>query len=232
MHQIRRSEERGHAEHGWLSAKHSFSFASYFDPEWMGFRNLKVINQDRIQPNQGFGTHPHKNMEILTYIMRGELKHKDSMGNEAIIRPGEIQRMTAGKGVTHSEWNSSSTEVTELLQIWIEPSVTGLDPSYEQVNIESVLESGERTLIASLEGGPNAVKIHQDVDLYLARWKEARSEVVSLKPDRHVWIQVISGSLIANSVQLDAGDAIAFSNETSVSLEGSGICEYLLFDLN
>jgi redox-sensitive bicupin YhaK (pirin superfamily) len=229
MIQIRHREERGHFDLGWLDTYHTFSFDRYYDPQHMGFRALRVINEDRVAPAQGFGTHPHRDMEILTYILEGALEHKDSMGTGSIIRPGEVQRMSAGTGITHSEFNPSKSEALHLLQIWILPEARGIKPSYEQKQINRNEMKGQLRLIASREPAGDAVKIHQDVRLYGA---VLNGETVKheMQPGRYAWIQVARGSMSVDSSALQAGDGIAISDESQLTLSGNG--EALLFDLN
>ncbi|MDM7921925.1 MAG: pirin family protein [Pyrinomonadaceae bacterium] len=232
MIKIRRSDERGHANHGWLDTYHSFSFADYYDPRFMGFRALRVINEDFIEPAQGFPTHGHRDMEIITYVIDGELSHRDSMGNGETIRPHEVQRMTAGTGVLHSEY-SSPTDKTHILQIWLLPEKQNLQPGYEQKLFPAEEKQGKLKLVASRGGDDGSVHINQDVKLYasiLANGEEATHELAG---DRHAWIQLISGSLEVNGEMLKPGDGAAVSDETELKLKaGSDKTEFLLFDLN
>jgi redox-sensitive bicupin YhaK (pirin superfamily) len=229
MVQIRHRQDRGHFDHGWLNTYHTFSFDRYYDPQHMGFRALRVINEDRVAPAQGFGTHPHRDMEIITYILEGALEHKDSMGTGSIIRPGEVQRMSAGTGITHSEFNPSRNEPVHLLQIWILPEARGIKPSYEQKQINRNEMKGKLQLVASREPSGDAVKIHQDVRLY---GTVLNGETVKhdMQPGRYAWIQVARGSMTVNGSALEAGDGLAVSDERQVTLSGNG--EALLFDLN
>lgn len=229
MIQIRHREERGHFDHGWLDTYHTFSFDRYYDPQHMGFRALRVINEDRVAPAQGFGTHPHRDMEIITYILEGALEHKDSMGTGSIIRPGEVQRMSAGTGITHSEFNPSKSEAVHLLQIWILPEATGIKPSYEQKQIHRNEMKGKLRLIASREPAGDAVKIHQNARLF-ATALNAETVKYPMEPGRYAWIQVARGSMTVNGSALQAGDGIAISDESQLTLSGNG--EALLFDLN
>jgi quercetin 2,3-dioxygenase len=229
MIEIRHRNERGHFDHGWLNTYHTFSFDQYYDAQHMGFRALRVINEDRVAPAQGFGTHPHRDMEIITYILEGALEHKDSMGTGSIIRPGEVQRMSAGTGVTHSEFNPSRSEPVHLLQIWILPEARGIKPSYEQKRINREEMKGELKLLASREPEGDAVLIHQDVRLY-ATTLDGGVVKHDLKPGRYAWIQVARGSMSLNGTKLEAGDGAGVSNEKQVALTGNG--EALLFDLN
>jgi redox-sensitive bicupin YhaK (pirin superfamily) len=229
MIQIRRSQERGHFDHGWLDTYHTFSFDRYYDPQHMGFRALRVINEDRVTPGQGFGTHPHRDMEIITYILEGALEHKDSMGTGSIIQPGEVQRMSAGTGVTHSEFNPSKREAVHLLQIWILPEVRGIKPSYEQKQISRDGMKGKLQLVAAREPTGDAVKIHQDVWLF-ATVLDGETVKYGMQPGRYAWIQIARGSMNVNGTALQAGDGVAVSDERQVNLSGNG--EALLFDLN
>jgi redox-sensitive bicupin YhaK (pirin superfamily) len=232
---IRKSNERGHANHGWLDTYHTFSFDSYFDHKFMGFRSLRVINEDRVAPANGFGTHGHNDMEIITYVLEGALEHKDSMGNVGVIRPGEVQRMSAGSGVRHSEYNQSETDPVHLLQIWILPASKGVKPSYEQQNF--TVEERSRTLkqIAASDAGKNgsnAVKVHQDVSLYSSILQPNESVKYDLAPDRYAWVQVARGSADLNGLDLHAGDGAAVEKESALQLTGKQKdTEILLFDL-
>jgi redox-sensitive bicupin YhaK (pirin superfamily) len=229
MIEVRHSNERGHLNHGWLDTYHTFSFDRYYDPQHMGFRSLRVINEDRVAPGRGFGTHPHRDMEIITYILEGALEHKDSMGTGSIIRPGEIQRMSAGTGVTHSEFNPSKTEPVHLLQIWILPDARGIQPSYEQKEFSREEMRGRLRLIAARNPIDDAVKIHQDLRLF-ATVLDGDSVKYELGSGRYAWIQVARGSMQLNGTALEAGDGVALSNEASLHLSGRG--EALVFDLN
>ena len=231
MIQIRRSADRGHANHGWLDSRHTFSFADYHDPRFMGFRALRVINEDRVQPGRGFGTHPHRDMEIVSYVIDGALEHKDSMGTGSIITPGEVQRMSAGTGVTHSEFNHSKTDQVHFLQIWILPERAGLPPSYEQ----RAFPAGERRnvlkLVASRDGRNGSVTVHQNLDLYATLLASGAATELALRPGRHAWVQVVRGQVRANGEQLTAGDGAALSDERAVRIEAEAEAELLLFDL-
>ena len=232
MINIRRSNERGHANHGWLDTRFSFSFADYYDPQFMGFRNLRVINEDFIEPAQGFPKHGHRDMEIITYMISGELSHRDSMGNGETIHPNEVQRMTAGTGVLHSEY-SSPTDRTHLLQIWILPEKKNLQPGYEQKLFPSEDKQGKLKLIASRGGDDGSVHINQDVKLYAAVLNETDEVSYTLADGRHAWIQLISGSLDVNGETLNAGDGAAISDESTLSIKSlADGSEFLLFDLN
>jgi redox-sensitive bicupin YhaK (pirin superfamily) len=227
---VRRSEHRGHADHGWLKTYHTFSFASYFDPNQAGYRSLRVINEDWIKGGQGFGTHPHENMEIITYIIEGELEHKDSMGNGSIIRRGELQRMTAGTGITHSEFNPSDKD-THLLQIWIYPERADLDPGYGQKDFSDLWKPNELTLLASQCGRQSSLIVHQDIDLYGGFLESGKQLEYPTALDRHTWIQVVKGAVIVNGTQLDAGDGVAVDEEKLITIDASEESEFLLFDL-
>jgi quercetin 2,3-dioxygenase len=232
MINIRRSNERGHANHGWLDTHFSFSFADYYDPNFMGFRNLRVINEDFIEPAQGFPKHGHRDMEIITYMISGELSHRDSMGNGETIRPNEVQRMTAGTGVLHSEY-SSPTDRTHLLQIWILPEKRNLQPSYEQKEFGREEKQGQLRLIAARGGDDGAVHINQDVKVYASVLKDGDDLDYELSPGRHAWIQLIRGSLELNNAKLEAGDGAAISDEALLTLRSlAEDTEFLLFDLN
>ena len=232
MISVRPGAERGHFDHGWLDTYHTFSFASYHDPKHMGFRSLRVINEDRVQPAEGFGTHAHRDMEILTWVLAGALEHKDSMGNGSIIRPGDIQRMSAGTGVTHSEFNPSSDEPVHLLQIWLLPIKRGLTPGYEEKRFPPETRRGSLRLIAARDGREGAVTIHQDADLWTALLEPGQSVRHGLEPGRHAWLHVTGGSVKANGVSLGAADGAAVSGEKAVEVTATDRAEILLFDLN
>lgn len=232
MINIRRSNERGHAHHGWLDTRFSFSFADYYDPRFMGFRDLRVINEDYIEPAQGFPKHGHRDMEIITYMISGELSHRDSLGNGETIRPNEVQRMTAGTGVLHSEY-SSPTDKTHLLQIWILPEKKNLTPSYEQKLFAPEEKHGKLRLVASRGGDDGSVRINQDVSLYASILKAGEELEHSIDDGRHVWMQLISGSVEANDERLEKGDGAAISEEKSLRIKAlEDNTEFLLFDLN
>ncbi|MEO6656533.1 MAG: pirin family protein [Pyrinomonadaceae bacterium] len=229
---IRRTHERGHANHGWLDTHFTFSFADYYDPQFMGFRDLRVINEDVIEPGQGFPKHGHRDMEIITYMISGELSHRDSMGNGETIRPNEVQRMTAGTGVLHSEF-SSETDKTHLLQIWILPEQNRLTPSYEQKLFSSEEKSGKLRLVASRGGDDGSIHINQNVKLYASILRKGEQISLDLAKERHAWIQLIGGSLDVNGKILHAGDGAAVSDEAVLKLKASDDdTEFLLFDLN
>jgi quercetin 2,3-dioxygenase len=229
MISIRHRDERGHANHGWLDTYHTFSFDTYYDTQFMGFRSLRVINEDRVAPGKGFPTHPHRDMEIITYILEGALEHKDSMGTGSIIRPGDAQRMSAGTGITHSEFNASKTEPVHLLQIWILPDVHGIKPSYEQKKLDREKMRGHWLVIASKNPSSDAVTIHQDAKLSAAILEGDQPLKYQLDRQRYAWLQVARGRLQVNRESLDAGDGIAFAEEAAIEVAGKG--EALLFDL-
>ena len=227
----RASDERGHANHGWLDTYHTFSFADYHDPAQMGFRSLRVINEDRVRPGHGFGTHPHLDMEIVTYVLEGALAHQDSMGNGSTIRPHEVQRMSAGTGITHSERNASKTEAVHLLQIWILPERRGLAPGYEERTFPPEEKRGRLRLVASRDARDGSVTIHQDVDLFASNLEPGERVEHALRPGRHAWIQVARGALAVNGVALAAGDGAAASDEARLSISATEPSELLVFDL-
>ena len=229
----RKSSDRGHAEIGWLKAKYTFSFSRYYDPAHMGFRTLRVMNEDRVAPGRGFGTHPHDNMEILTYIISGQLKHQDSTGAAAIIGPGDVQHMTAGSGIEHSEVNASATDPVHLLQIWIEPERMNLPPGHEEGNF-STAQAPHRNrlrLVAAKDPADGALKVYQDVRLYAATLDAGREAAHALAPGRHAWIQVVRGGLGVNGTALAAGDGAAISDEKALKIRANEESEFLLFDL-
>jgi len=231
MLNLRRAHERGHAQHGWLDSWHTFSFADYQDAAHMGFRNLRVINEDRVQPGRGFGTHPHRDMEIVTYVLEGALEHKDSMGNGSIIRPGEVQRMSAGTGVFHSEYNASKTEGVHFLQIWMLPGQRGIAPGYEQKRFEPATRRGALRLVASPDGADGSVTVHTDARLYAALLEDGERATHTLAPGRNAWVHVARGEVEVNGHRLSAGDAASLSQEAAVELVGKKDAEVLLFDL-
>jgi hypothetical protein len=231
MQQIRRAAERGHADHGWLKTYHSFSFADYYDPAHMGFASLRVINDDTVAPGTGFGTHGHRDMEILTYILDGELEHKDSMGTGSVIRPGDVQRMSAGSGVQHSEFNPSPNASTHLLQIWIQPDVTGIRPSYEQKHFDKASRTNRLCLVASVDGGQGAVTIHQDAGVYAAILDGGPVLEHVLRMGRQAYVHVARGELTVNGERLSGGDALKISGSPVVTLADAAAAEILLFDL-
>ena len=229
---IRKANERGHANHGWLDAHHTFSFANYYDPNWMGFRSLRVINDDTIAGGGGFGTHPHRDMEIITYILSGALQHRDSMGHEAVLKAGDVQRISAGTGIAHSEFNYSPIEPVHLLQIWIQPERKGVKPAYAERSFGNGAAKPGLTLVASREGRDGSVSIQQDADLWLARLGEGASATHTLKPGRHAWVQVAEGEVTLNGQVLRAGDGAALSEESTLTLAAKKPAQALLFDLN
>jgi len=228
---VRRSHERGHFDHGWLNTYHTFSFDQYYDARYMGFRNLRVINEDFVAPGRGFPKHGHRDMEIITYILEGALKHEDSMGNGSVIRPGDVQRMTAGTGVRHSEQNASDQERVHLLQIWILPNTVGLDPGYEQKAFSADERRGQLRLIASEDGREGSVRVHQDVSL-LASILPAGQEIEhTTDPRRYAWIQVARGSVEVNGEKADQGDGVVVVGESNLAIRAPEDAEVLLFDL-
>jgi len=232
MIQIRRAKERGHANYGWLDTYYTFSFSDYFDPNFMGFRSLRVINEDRVKPGHGFPTHPHRDMEIITYVLEGELAHKDSMGTGSVIRPGEVQKMSAGTGIRHSEFNHSKTEPVHLLQIWILPQKEGIKPMYEQKVIPAAEKQGKLRLLASPKSGNGAVTLHQDAKLYATELSAGQLVDYQLADGRYAWVQVARGKVSVNGKELEAGDGAAISQESLLQLAGvSDHSEVLLFDL-
>ncbi|MEJ7732312.1 MAG: pirin family protein [Polyangiaceae bacterium] len=233
---LRRSSERGHADHGWLNSFHTFSFADYHDPAHMGFRSLRVINEDRVQPGRGFGSHPHRDMEIVSYVLEGGLSHEDSMGTGSVIRPGDVQRMSAGAGVTHSERNASSEEIVHFLQIWLVPAQRGIAPGYEQKSFMRADKEGRLRLVASPDGREGSVTIHTDAVLYAGVFGAGQQAEVAIPRGRHAWVHVARGKARVNGQELLAGDAASLSDEASVRVEGAEAtpgaeAEVLVFDL-
>lgn len=228
---IRKARERGHASHGWLDTWHTFSFADYYDPAQMGYSSLRVINDDRVAPGAGFPTHPHRDMEIITYVLSGALAHKDSMGNGAVIRPGEVQRMSAGSGVTHSEFNASASEEVHLLQIWILPDRAGLTPGYEQKFFNADEKRGKLRLVASPNGEDGSVTIHQDAKLYAALIDPEHGVDYRLPPGRRAYLHVARGAVGLDGKALEAGDGARIENEAGICLKSDSSAEILLFDL-
>jgi redox-sensitive bicupin YhaK (pirin superfamily) len=226
---VRKAVDRGHFDHGWLNTYHTFSFAAYYDPAHMGFGALRVINEDRVQPGRGFATHAHEDMEIITYVLEGALEHKDSMGNGSVIHPGEVQRMSAGSGVTHSEYNHSKTAWVHFLQIWILPEREGLPPSYEQQVIPLQTLQGRLTLIAASHGG--IVQVHQDLGLYAAALADGQTVTHTLQPRRQAWLQVVRGGVTLNGHALQPSDGAAVTQESHLEIAAAGRAEVLLFDL-
>jgi redox-sensitive bicupin YhaK (pirin superfamily) len=228
---LRKSTQRGYADHGWLKSFHSFSFANYFDPAHMGFGNLRVINEDRIDPGTGFGTHGHRDMEIISYVLSGNLAHQDSMGNVKGIPPGDVQRMSAGSGVRHSEFNHAKGQETHFLQIWIEPNVTGIDPGYEQKTVPESAKRGQLALVAAPEAAEHTVKIHADASLYAGLFDGAETASLALNPARKAYVFLVRGSVQVNGQQLNAGDAAMLQAESSLALSNGLDAEVLVFDL-
>ncbi|WP_079435765.1 pirin family protein [Zoogloea sp. LCSB751] len=228
---LRKSQDRGHADHGWLKSQHSFSFAGYYDPAHVGWGNLLVINEDRIAPGTGFGTHGHQNMEIVSYVMSGSLAHKDSMGNGTVIPPGDVQRMSAGSGVRHSEFNHATDSVTHFLQIWIEPNQLGIAPGYEQKTFADAEKRGRLRLVASPDGADGSVLIHADARLYAGLLDGAEAATLTLDPARKAYVFLIRGALSVNGQRLEAGDAALLANEDVVALTAGRDAEVLVFDL-
>jgi redox-sensitive bicupin YhaK (pirin superfamily) len=232
---VRRSEDRGRGEHGWLDSRHTFSFAGYYDPRFVGFHDLLVINEDRVAPGKGFGTHSHQEMEIISYVLEGTIEHKDSTGTGEVLRPGEVQRMSAGTGIAHSEFNPSKTEPLHFLQIWIVPGTFELPPSYEQKAYPETERANRLRLIGSSDGRDGSVTIHQDVDLYTSSLAPGRSVGVALRPGRVAWLQVARGSVgvrgKADAVSLANGDGLAIAGEDAIEIMGKQDAEVLVFDL-
>ena len=231
MMTIRKANERGHADHGWLNSYHTFSFADYYDSQWMGFRDLRVINDDTVAAGAGFGQHPHRDMEIISYVLDGALEHKDSMGNGRIIRPGEFQYIAAGTGILHSESNPSKKDPVHFLQIWIQPDKSGAKPAYGEKAYSSAVP-GRLNLVASKSGRDGSLPINQDTDLRLAKFSNSEALTHELRPNRHAWVQVAEGSVELNGKLLTAGDGVAVSEESKLELAGPGKAQVLLFDLN
>ncbi|MFU2050910.1 pirin family protein [Bordetella hinzii] len=228
---VRPAAERGHANHGWLDTFHTFSFANYYDPEHMGFGPLRVINDDRIAAGRGFGTHGHRDMEIITYVLDGAVAHKDSMGTGSTIRPGDVQRMSAGRGVLHSEFNPQPDAATHMLQIWIEPDVAGIAPEYEQKSFDDADKRGKLRQVASPDGAEGSLRIHQDVRLYAGLFDGAETADLGLAAGRRAWVHVARGSVTVNGQALKAGDGWALEGETAVTLRDGDAAEVLVFDL-
>jgi hypothetical protein len=231
MIELRKAADRGHANHGWLDSHHSFSFADYYDPAHMGFGPLRVINDDRVQPGMGFGTHGHRDMEIISYVLDGQLEHKDSMGNGSIIVPGDVQRMSAGKGVLHSEYNPSKSAGVHFLQIWIQPAVAGIAPGYEQKHFAAADKRGRLRLIASPDGADGSVTIHQDARVYAALVDGDEKVALTLPAGRRAYVHVARGSVRVNGTALGAGDAAKLTGEAAVALDRGEDAEVLVFDL-
>ena len=232
MISIRQAKERGHFDHGWLNTYHTFSFDQYYDPRHMGFRNLRVINEDFVAGGRGFPTHGHRDMEIITYILEGALKHEDSMGNGSVIRPGDVQRMTAGTGVRHSEKNASDTERVHLLQIWILPHTVGLEPGYEQTAFTEDERRGQLRLIASEDGRDGSVHLNQDVSLFASILPAGQEIEHTMDERRHAWIQVARGSIVVNGENAEQGDGVMVAGESQLTIRAQEPAEVLLFDLS
>jgi redox-sensitive bicupin YhaK (pirin superfamily) len=228
---IRKSNKRGIGEHGWLHSRHSFSFANYYDPNFMEFHALRVINDDRVEAGQGFGTHPHQDMEIVTYVVDGALEHKDSMGNGSIIRPNDVQRMSAGSGITHSEFNPQKDAAVHFLQIWLQPKEKGIEPSYEQKTYTAAEKTNRLRLVASPDGADGSVTIHQDARMYACLLEPKAKVVKPATEGRHVWIQVVKGKLDLNGHALETGDGAAIENAGELTLTGISHSDILIFDL-
>jgi len=231
MLKLKKSSDRGYANHGWLKSYHSFSFADYYDPNNMGWGNLRVINEDVINPGTGFGEHSHRNMEIITYVLSGELAHEDSLGNIKTIPPGDVQRMSAGKGVTHSEFNHAKGQNTHLLQIWIEPNIQNIKPSYEQKTVPKINKQGVLRLIASPTGEQDSVTIHADANLYAGFFNDEESATLTLNPSRKAYVHLIRGELKVNGQTISGGDALLLAQETQIQLSDGKKAEVLVFDL-
>lgn len=232
MIRIRKAEDRGHADHGWLDTYHTFSFSSYQDPNHVHFRSLRVMNEDRVAPGQGFGTHPHRDMEIVTYVLEGALEHKDSMGNGEVLRPGEFQRMSAGTGITHSEFNPSPTEPVHLYQIWLFPEQKGIEPGYEQKRFPEAERRNQLRLVASPDAAEGSLKIHHDARIYLAKLDAGKEISHALAEGRHAWLQVLRGGVSLNGHALNTSDGAAVSEESSFHVKAEEDAEVMLFDLN
>jgi redox-sensitive bicupin YhaK (pirin superfamily) len=228
---IRNRNERGHAQHGWLDSHHTFSFADYYDPKHMGFRNLRVINEDRVAPAQGFGTHGHRDMEIISYVLEGGLKHQDNIGNGSIIRPGDVQRMSAGTGVLHSEHNASASDGVHFLQIWLLPARPGIQPGYEQKTFAEADKRGRLRVVAAPDGKDGALTLHSDASVYSGLFDAGESAELDVAPGRHAWVQVARGKVRVNGTELTAGDGAALSDERKLRIEGVQEGEVLVFDL-
>ncbi|AGH94482.1 pirin family protein [Pseudobdellovibrio exovorus] len=231
MLQLRKSNERGLANHGWLKSRHTFSFAEYYDPQQMGFRSLRVINEDRIEGGTGFDAHPHRDMEIISYVVKGALQHQDSIGNKTIIRPNEVQRMTAGTGVVHSEYNAQPEDETHFFQIWIMPAQRGAQPNYGQKSFEKELNSQKLVHVISQDGREGSISINQDADMYISRLKAEDEIEYQLRPTRGAWVQVVTGRLNINGTEIGAGDAASFTQAELLKFRAVEGSEFILFDL-
>ncbi|QDU59686.1 Quercetin 2,3-dioxygenase [Planctomycetes bacterium Pan216] len=232
MIDIRKADQRGHADHGWLDTYHTFSFGTYHDPEQMGFRSLRVMNEDVVAPGQGFGTHPHRDMEIVTYVLEGALEHRDSMGNGEVLRPGEFQRMSAGTGITHSEFNPSSQESVHLYQIWLFPREKGVEPSYEQKTFDEAERANRLRLVASPDAAEGSLRIGQDASIYLSNLEREKDLRRAIEPGRHAWVQVLRGAVTVNGIDLETSDGAAISGESDVRIVATQPAEVMVFDLS
>jgi quercetin 2,3-dioxygenase len=228
---LRKAADRGHADHGWLDSRHTFSFADYHDSAQMGFRALRVINDDRVAPGQGFGSHSHRDMEILSYVLEGALAHKDSMGADGVLRPGDVQRMSAGTGVVHSEFNGSKTDPVHFLQIWLKPDSKGIPPGYEQKTFPAADKRGRLRLVASPDGSTGSLRIHADARVYAGVFDAGQKADLTLGDGRHAWVQVAEGRVRVNGQETAAGDGVAMSDERHLKIEGIDHAEVLVFDL-
>lgn len=231
MIEVRKASERGHGDHGWLNSYHTFSFASYRDPKHMGFRSLRVMNEDRVAAGQGFGEHAHDNMEIVSYVLEGALEHKDSLGNGEVLKPGEFQRISAGTGITHSEFNPSDNKPTHFYQIWLLPKSQGIEPSYEQKHFADAELNNALRVVASPDGRDGSLTIHQDASIFLSKLKNGNSISHSIPSGRHAWLQVLRGSVTLNGQALGTSDGAAISNETELNITANSDAEIMLFDL-
>ena len=231
MIRVRKSNERGLGDHGWLRSRHTFSFGQYYDPQQMGFRSLRVMNEDHVAPGKGFGTHPHDNMEIISYVLDGELAHRDSMGNGSTLTPGRFQRMSAGSGVTHSEFNPSPENSAHFYQIWITPNVKNVTPSYEELDVPREEKRNRLRLVASPDGRDESLTIHQDAAIYLGDLEAGKEASLPLDAGRHAWVQVLRGAATVNGEKLTAGDAAAVSEESAVAIRADEAAEVMVFDL-
>ncbi len=231
MIQIQKAEARGHFNHGWLDAYHTFSFGDFYDPEHTHFRALRVMNEDRIEPGRGFGTHPHQDMEIVTYVLSGALEHRDSMGNGEVLRPGEFQRMSAGTGITHSEFNPSEVEPVHLYQIWLFPERKGIEPSYEQKQFPDEQRHNQLRLVASRDAAEGSLMIHQNARIFLSKIDDGEQVSHRLAEGRHAWLQVLRGSVLLNGDDLQTSDGAAVSEESSLAIQATSDAEIMLFDL-
>jgi redox-sensitive bicupin YhaK (pirin superfamily) len=231
MTSIRRAEDRGHAQHGWLDSHHSFSFAEYYDPQHMGFRALRVINEDRVAAGQGFGAHPHRDMEIISYVLEGALQHRDSLGTGSVIRPGDVQRMSAGTGVTHSEFNASESEPVHFLQIWLVPSQRGIRPSYEQKSFSVAERRGRLRVVAAPDARDGSLELHADAVVYCGLFDAGESAELPLAEGRHAWVQVARGKVRVDGTELNPGDGLSSSESRNMRIEGVEAAELLVFEL-